>query len=182
MRAHDTSELSYYSFCTAYAIKSSAMIGANEKGYGQFCPVAMAADIFCARWTPLILREMLCGSTRFNDIRRGLPRISPTLLSRRLKELEKAGLVEERKSPKKRGTTDYQLTTAGEDLREVVISLGLWGHRWIEIFSVAEKSRPIAADVGHAATLGGVSCSKRALYGEIRLSGAQRAENMVGRH
>jgi DNA-binding HxlR family transcriptional regulator len=132
VRAHDTSELSYYSFCTAYAIKSSAMIGANEKGYGQFCPVAMAADIFCARWTPLILREMLCGSTRFNDIRRGLPRISPTLLSRRLKELEKAGLVEERKSPKKRGTTDYRLTTAGEDLREVVISLGLWGHRWIE--------------------------------------------------
>jgi DNA-binding HxlR family transcriptional regulator len=57
------------------------MAGANEKSYGQFCPVAMAAEIFCSRWTALVLREMLCGSSRFNDIRRGLPRISPTLLS-----------------------------------------------------------------------------------------------------
>lgn len=104
----------------------------SETSYGQFCPVAMAAEIFCARWTPLILREMMSGSSRFNDIRRGLPRISPTLLSKRLKELEKAGLIAERKSPQKKGTTEYVLTVAGQDLREVVMSLGLWGHRWIE--------------------------------------------------
>ena len=103
----------------------------SEKSYGQFCPVAMAAEIFCARWTPLVLREMICGSTRFNDIRRGLPRISPTLLSKRLKELEKAGLIEERKIGRK-DTVEYRLTEAGEDLREVIMSLGRWGHRWIE--------------------------------------------------
>lgn len=115
------------------------MTDAIEKSYGQFCPVAMAAEIFCSRWTPLVLREMLSGSTRFNDIRRGLPRISPTLLSKRLKELEKAGLIEERKSENKSGnksgkksTAEYRLTMAGQDLREVIMSLGLWGHRWIE--------------------------------------------------
>ncbi len=62
-----------------------------KASYGQFCPVAMAAAIFCTRWTPLILRELLCGSRHFNDLRRGLPRISPTLLSKRLKELQLAG-------------------------------------------------------------------------------------------
>ncbi|HET7805152.1 MAG TPA: helix-turn-helix domain-containing protein [Pseudolabrys sp.] len=103
----------------------------SEKSYGQFCPIAMAAEIFCSRWTPLVLREMICGSTRFNDIRRGLPRISPTLLSKRLKELEKAGLIEERKGGKK-GTVEYILTGAGNDLRDVIMSLGMWGHRWIE--------------------------------------------------
>ena len=108
------------------------MKGASEKSYGQFCPVAMAAEIFCSRWTPLLLREMMCGSTRFNDIRRGLPRISPTLLSKRLKELEKAGLIEERQSPQKNGANEYRLTAAGHGLHEVVMSLGLWGHRWIE--------------------------------------------------
>ena len=62
-------------------------------GYGQFCPVAMASEILCTRWTTLLIREMLCGSTRFNDLRRGVPRMSPALLSKRLKELEKAGIV-----------------------------------------------------------------------------------------
>ena len=62
-------------------------------GYGQFCPVAMAAEILCSRWTALIIREMLCGTTRFNDLRRGVPRMSPALLSKRLKELEKAGII-----------------------------------------------------------------------------------------
>ena len=61
--------------------------------YGQFCPVAMASEIFCTRWTPLIMRELLAGSTRFNELRRGVPRMSPTLLSKRLKELEAAGIV-----------------------------------------------------------------------------------------
>src|SRR5690606_3397915 len=66
--------------------------------YGQFCPVAMAAEVFCTRWTPLILRELLCGSRRFNDLRRGVPRMSPSLLSKRLKELAQAGIIETRKA------------------------------------------------------------------------------------
>ena len=104
----------------------------SERGsYGQFCPVAMAAEIVCSRWTALVLREMLCGSTRFNDIRRGVPRMSPTLLSRRLKELEEAGVITA--SPTSQpGIFDYKLTSAGEELRDVVMSLGTWGQRWVE--------------------------------------------------
>ena len=95
-------------------------------GYGQFCPVAMAAEIVCSKWTPLLLRELLSGSTQFNDLRRGLPRMSPTLLSKRLKELEEAGVIAA--SP----IGEYRLTSAGEDLRNVIMSLGVWGQRWID--------------------------------------------------
>ncbi|MFO0990631.1 MAG: helix-turn-helix domain-containing protein [Hyphomicrobiales bacterium] len=98
--------------------------------YGQFCPVAMAAEVVCSRWTALVLRELLCGSTRFNDIRRGVPRMSPTLLSKRLKELERAGIITTRVSPS--GTTEYHMTEAGEDLRPVIMNLGIWGQRWVE--------------------------------------------------
>jgi DNA-binding HxlR family transcriptional regulator len=100
-------------------------------GYGQFCPVAMAAEVICARWTPLILRELLCGSTRFNDLRRGVPRMSPTLLSKRLKELEQAGVVETRATGQA-GIVEYHLTQAGQELRPIVMSLGMWGQRWVE--------------------------------------------------
>lgn len=99
-------------------------------GYGQFCPVSMAAEIFCSRWTPLLMRELLAGTTRFNDLRRGVPRMSPALLSKRLKELEKAGLVSVSRG--KGGWVEYTLTPAGQDLREVVIGLGMWGARWVE--------------------------------------------------
>lgn len=103
----------------------------SQNSYGQFCPVAMAAEIVCSRWTALVLREMLCGSTRFNDLRRGVPRMSPTLLSKRLKELEQAGVISTRPTAQT-GIVDYVLTPAGEDLREVVMSLGMWGQRWVE--------------------------------------------------
>ncbi|MGB7457037.1 MAG: helix-turn-helix domain-containing protein, partial [Pseudolabrys sp.] len=86
----------------------------------------MAAEIVCSKWTPLLLRELLSGSTRFNDLRRGLPRMSPTLLSKRLQELEEAGVIAA--SP----IGEYRLTSAGEDLRNVIMSLGVWGQRWIE--------------------------------------------------
>ena len=99
--------------------------------YGQFCPVAMASEIICSRWTPLILRELLCGSARFNDVRRGVPRMSPTLLSKRLKELERAGVIETRPTGQP-GIVEYHLTQAGEELRPLVISLGVWGQRWVE--------------------------------------------------
>ena len=65
----------------------------EQGSYGQFCPIAMASEIVCSRWTALVLRELLCGTTRFNDLRRGLPRMSPTLLSKRLKELADAGVI-----------------------------------------------------------------------------------------
>lgn len=98
-------------------------------GYGQFCPVSMAAEILCSRWTPLVIRELLCGTTRFNDLRRGVPRMSPALLSKRLKDLEKAGIVSVARS---NGNVEYNLTPAGEDLREIVMGLGFWGTRWVE--------------------------------------------------
>ncbi len=98
--------------------------------YGQFCPVAMAAEIFCSRWTALILREFIAGTRRFNDLRRGVPRMSPSLLSKRLVELREAGIIEEVQSA--HGTKEYQLTTAGEDLKPIVMALGIWGQRWID--------------------------------------------------
>jgi DNA-binding HxlR family transcriptional regulator len=99
--------------------------------YGQFCPVAMAAEIVCSRWTALVVRELLCGSTRFNDLRRGVPLMSPTLLSKRLKELEDAGVIIAVPTAQP-GVFDYKLTQAGEELRPVVMSLGIWGQRWVE--------------------------------------------------
>jgi DNA-binding HxlR family transcriptional regulator len=107
------------------------MAQTEQGSYGQFCPVAMAAEIVCSKWTPLVLRELLSGSTRFNDLRRGVPRMSPTLLSKRLKELEQAGIISAR-ARGQAGATEYQLTAAGENLRGVIMSLGNWGQRWIE--------------------------------------------------
>src|SRR6185312_11700927 len=92
----------------------------TQGSYGQFCPVAMAAEIVCSRWTALVLRELLCGTTRFNDLRRGVPRMSPTLLSKRLKELEQAGVITVKKK-REAGVAEYKLTDAGEDLRNVVL-------------------------------------------------------------
>ncbi len=100
-------------------------------GYGQFCPVAMAAEVLCTRWTPLLVRELIAGSTRFNDLRRGVPRMSPALLSKRLTELEEAGIVERFKG-RGQENLEYRLTAAGQDLRGIVEGLGFWGQRWVE--------------------------------------------------
>ncbi len=110
------------------------------ESYRQFCPVAMAAEIVCTRWTPLILRELVSGSTRFNDLKRGLPRISPTLLSKRLKQLEQAGVIERLRSAG--DIVEYRLTAAGEELKSVVFGLGLWGQRWIEAQSSLKNLDP----------------------------------------
>jgi len=99
-------------------------------GYGQFCPVSMASEILCSRWTTLVVRELLCGSTRFNDLRRGVPKMSPTLLSKRLKELERAGVITVARRPN--GTVDYHLSEAGEELRPLIMGLGNWAQRWME--------------------------------------------------
>ena len=101
----------------------------ERDGYGQFCPVSMASEVLCSRWTTLVVREFLCGSTRFNELRRGLPKMSPALLSKRLKELEQSGIIATRSV---NGITDYQLTSAGEELRPLIIGLGNWAQRWME--------------------------------------------------
>lgn len=97
--------------------------------YGQFCPLAKAAEVLCERWTLLVVRELAAGSRRFNDLRRGLPLISPTLLSRRLKRLSEAGVVH--RTSDGDGTRAYELTEAGEELRPLVERMATWGHRWV---------------------------------------------------
>lgn len=92
----------------------------------------MAAEVLCTRWTMVLMRELIAGSTRFNDLRRGVPKMSPTLLSQRLKDLEAAGIVERMPVPTERGVFEYHLTESGRDLREVVIAMGMWGQKWVE--------------------------------------------------
>ena len=99
------------------------------KGYGQFCPVAKASEIFAQRWTPLIVRELLMGSRRFSELRLGVPGIPTSMLSQRLRDLERVGIVARREG-KTSGTTEYDLTQAGQELFEIVESLGRWGQRW----------------------------------------------------
>ena len=97
--------------------------------YGQFCPVALGAEIFAERWTPLILRELLLGSRRFTDLQRGVPRMSRNLLSQRLRSLQTGGIIELLAAAKGHGR-EYRLTEAGRELGAVVESLGTWGYRW----------------------------------------------------
>jgi DNA-binding HxlR family transcriptional regulator len=99
-------------------------------GYGQFCPVSMASEILCSRWTTLVVRELLCGSTRFNELRRGVPKMSPALLSKRLKELQQAGVITIAR--KANGSVDYRLSEAGEELGPLIMGLGNWAQRWME--------------------------------------------------
>jgi len=99
------------------------------KRYRQFCPVAKAAEVFCERWTPLVLRDLALGASRFSELQRGVPLASPSLLSERLKQLEREGIVERRQSASGRSRT-YHLTAAGEDLVPLVMSLGTWGQKW----------------------------------------------------
>jgi DNA-binding HxlR family transcriptional regulator len=104
----------------------------TENSYNQFCPVAMAAEIIGSRWTLVLLRELVAGSTRFNELRRGVPRMSPALLSKRLKDLETAGIVMRSQLPGDPDVFEYRLTSAGRDLQAVVEAVGIWGQRWIE--------------------------------------------------
>jgi len=96
--------------------------------YGQFCPVAKAMEVLDERWTLLVVRELLYGSTRFNELRRGVPKMSPALLTKRLRSLERAGVVERREDD---GRASYHLTPSGRELQGIVLALGEWGVRWI---------------------------------------------------
>ncbi len=95
----------------------------RESGYGQYCPIARALDVLGERWSLLILRDMLVGTTRFNDLCRGLPGLSRSLLTKRLRQFERAGLVE-------RLGNEYLLTDAGRQLEPIVFGIGEWGAQW----------------------------------------------------
>jgi DNA-binding HxlR family transcriptional regulator len=100
--------------------------------YGQYCPIARAAEILAERWTPIILRNLLLGATTFGEIADGAPGISRTLLAYRLRELEQAGVIETTPNSSGRGST-YALTRAGQDLNPVMLAMGSWGERWLEL-------------------------------------------------
>jgi DNA-binding HxlR family transcriptional regulator len=97
--------------------------------YGQFCPVAKAAEVFGDRWTPIIMRELCFGTRGFGELLAAAPLISRTVLAKRLKELADAGVVHVDIKPKGKGH-HYRLTTAGEDFRPIVEMLSVWGQRW----------------------------------------------------
>jgi DNA-binding HxlR family transcriptional regulator len=101
-------------------------------GYGQFCPVARASEIFAERWTPLIVREIMSGHHHFSEILKGLHSISPSMLGQRLRSLEHKGVIETWPNPTGRGST-YHLTEAGSQLAEIVRGLGIWGQQWLEL-------------------------------------------------
>ena len=101
------------------------------ESYGQFCPVAQAAEVLTERWTLLVLRELLMGSTRFNELQRGVPRMSSSLLSKRLREMERSGLITREPLQGERGHA-YRLTPAGEALGPLVVQLGNWSREWLK--------------------------------------------------
>ena len=100
-----------------------------KSGFGQFCPVAVACEVFAERWTPIILRELFAGSEHFNEIHRGIPLISRALLARRLRALEAAGVITREPLAAGHGHS-YRLTEAGKEFLPVIEGLGKWGQRW----------------------------------------------------
>lgn len=104
------------------------MTESPPRSYGSFCPVAQASEVLAQRWVPLILREIMVGYHRFNEIRHALPLISPSVLSQRLKSLEDDGVIRRRR--KKEGLS-YHLTPAGEELRPIVDAMGQWARKWV---------------------------------------------------
>ncbi|UUP16409.1 winged helix-turn-helix transcriptional regulator [Nitratireductor thuwali] len=109
------------------------------QGYGQYCPLALASEIVGERWTLLVLREVMLGSRRFNDIHRGVPRMSPALLSRRLKTLTEHGIVERHVVD---GHSEYALTKAGGELAPFLMDLAIWGKRWLPATLSRERADP----------------------------------------
>lgn len=97
-------------------------------GYGQFCPIAKTMEVLDERWTVLIVRELLCGSHHFNELRRGVPRMSPALLSKRLRDLSRVGIVLRQEEGSR---VRYELTPGGRELAPVIMALGEWGARWM---------------------------------------------------
>ena len=99
------------------------------KGYGQYCPLALAAELLCERWPLLVISRVIDGCTRFNEIHRGVPKISASLLSQRLSQLEQAGLILRSPLATGRGYA-YEVTEAGRELEPIIMSMAAWGQRW----------------------------------------------------
>jgi DNA-binding HxlR family transcriptional regulator len=141
-------------------------------GYGQFCPVAQALEVLGERWTLLVVRELFAGSHRFNEIHRGVPLMSPTLLSQRLRRLVRAGIVE-------RGPHGgYLLTAAGRELWPVVEGLGVWGMRWARAEIRAEHLDPstLMWDMRRRLDVGAVP--ERRVVVELRFRGVDRGHRV----
>jgi DNA-binding HxlR family transcriptional regulator len=100
--------------------------------YGQYCPIARAAEVFAERWTPIIVRNLYVGCTTFTEISAGAPGLSRSILTQRLRRLEQVGVVRTRPKPRGRGVA-YELTDAGRDLWGVLSALRDWGERWLEV-------------------------------------------------
>jgi DNA-binding HxlR family transcriptional regulator len=111
--------------------------------YGQFCPVAKSLDILGDQWTLLIVRDMLTGVSHFNDLERGLPGISRALLSKRLLQLQRAGVIEKRLHAERRQSTEYALTQAGQELGGVIAALTVWGESWAFAEPEPEELDPV---------------------------------------
>ena len=103
----------------------------SKQGYGLFCPISKACEVLEPRWTLLVLVEMYCGASRFNDIKRGLPGMSPTLLSKRLKDMQESGLVQREAIPGSNNVT-YNLTEAAWDLKPIALAIGKWSEKHVE--------------------------------------------------
>lgn len=99
------------------------------RSYGQFCPVAKTAEVFCQRWNALIIRDLSWGSSTFSELKRGVPMMSPALLTQRLRDLEREGIIERRSKKSRRGFT-YHLTEAGLEFAPIIDAMGVWGRRW----------------------------------------------------
>jgi DNA-binding HxlR family transcriptional regulator len=112
------------------------------RSYGQYCPVARGAEVFAERWTPIIMRNILYGCRTFNEIAAGAPGLSRALLTRRLRELERAGIIEILAKPSGRGSL-YEPSEAGRALESVITALGVWGDQWMDV-------RPEHSDPGVA--------------------------------
>ncbi len=110
----------------------------SNDSYNQFCPVSKACEIIEPRWTLLILCEMWQGSSRFNEIRRGVPGMSPTLMSKRLKELELRGIIN-RTEDQSANEIHYTMTDMGNELQPIIMALGKWAHRNIDADVTLEK-------------------------------------------
>ena len=150
-----------------------------QPGYKQFCPVAMAAELLCTRWTMVLLRELVAGSTRFNDLRRGVPKMSPTLLSQRLRELEAAGIIERTgaqvgegrlRIPDDRVRQGSPLGGRGD---------GLLGSEMDRGAAVSQESRSVAADVGHAAQSQSVAAPRSAHGDTVPVRGTSGIETLL---
>jgi DNA-binding HxlR family transcriptional regulator len=129
--------------------------------YGQFCPVSKAMELLDERWTMLVVRELLLGSRHFNELRRGVPRMSPALLSTRLRTLARAGIVQRQEAG---GRVSYSLTQAGEELRPIVMALGEWGARWVPSLGDADLDPHLLMwDVHRNVDLGAVPAGRTVL-------------------